>query len=207
MVVKISDHVRRALSRVVTDLRGSEFENLVRVFAPQVQFWEDAFFPALQAIRDPNFATGWLLDLLGKLVGAEERGALSDADYRLRIRTAIKRNRSWGIPEDLISTVLTFFPFLTGILAFRDAGDPEGGTGCAIFAPSSYFTADGYQPITPTQAEELLRYLPRPAGTRIQFAYAQDADFDVAVFDTGGGQGFDGPAGFAASVDQYTLNN
>lgn len=210
---KITDHVERALSRTATDLRGSEFELLVRAFAPRAQVIEDVLYPLLDALRDPASAAGFMLDLLGALVGAEERGALSDADYRTRVDAAIERNRSWATPEDALRTLLAFFPFLSvdaggpGVDVF-DANEPLGGKACAWLRPKSVDAADNYEAITPAEAEELMRYLARTTSTRVVFSYAaspRDGADTGFRFDDSGNL-FDAVPMWYSSVDQDTRN-
>lgn len=199
---QITDHAARALSRVITALRGTEFENLVRAFMAEVQACENAIFSMLAVIRDPAAAEGTTLDLIGKIVGAEERGALDDAEYRTRIAAAIARNRSWTEPESVIATVRAFFPYSNHRL--RDA-DVEGARS-AVIIPESY-EIDTYAGVTPAEAEEFMRYVARTSSTRLIFHYAStphDGNGTLALFDSTG-DGFDGSV-FAAAVDQNTRN-
>lgn len=205
-LTQITDHTARALSRVVTQFRGSEFEGLVRAFAAEIQVAEDALFSLVFAIRSPDLASGTTLDKLGALVGAEPRASLSDVAYRVRVQAAILRNRSWSLPEELIAIVKLFMP---NTLVFRDA--LVEGVGCAIIAPAS-FDASQYGGTTVSVAEEIMRYLPRAAATRVILSYSPnpyDGSDTLALFDTGA-NGFDtspgGSTGFSGSVDQNTRN-
>ncbi len=209
-LTKITDHTARALSRVITKLRGTEFEGLIRAFTVEVQAAEDALFTLVAVIRDPSTAEGDCLDRLGAFVGAEVRGALTDAEYRLRVAAAIARNRASGTPEDLISVVIALQPALSGNLVMSDA-DVEG-TGCATLKPGSYDLVDGYPGVSTAEAEELMRYLSRAAGVRVIYSYGPvpfDPDFaydeTLAMFDTAEGT-FDNANQFAGSVDQNTRN-
>lgn len=206
----ITDHAARALSRVVTQLRGTEFEALVRVFAAEIQTLEAALFSVLSTVRNPSVATAATLDALGRLVGAEERGLLVDADYRMRIGAAIVRNAASAQIEQVISLVLVFFGSIASEtqLVVRDVD--EEGVGCATITWAT-FALGSYQPITAAQAEELMRYLSRAAATRVIFSYAPTFDYGVAdpgalaKFDTAYA-GFDITNQFAGSVDHKTKN-
>lgn len=199
---EITDHAARALSRVITALRGTEFENLVRVFTTEIQTCETALHAMFNVIRNPALAETATLDLIAKLVGAEERGALTDAQYRLRVDTAIERNRSWTEPESVIATLLAFFPDHDHVL--RDA-DQEGARS-AVIKPETFEVLDGYFYISPALAEEFMRYVARTAATRLIFHYApfpNEEGAQVALFDTPG-RGFE--SAFSAAVDQNTRN-
>lgn len=210
---QITDHVARASSRVVTHLRGTEFELLVRAVAGEVQVLEDALASLIKPLRDRDDASGITLDKLAALVGAETRrsniantSSMPDASYRLRVQAAIERNVSWCRIENVHTAVLAFFPWLIDPTYTLTGADVEGA-GCFRVNPNSY-SVDQYVTIAPREAEEFMRYLAIPAGVRGIFTYsavAQDGDGTLAVFDSVF-NGFESGAAFVGSVDQNTRN-
>lgn len=213
----VTDHSERALGRTAVDLRGTEFENLVRVMlvgnaAHGAQRIEDALQAAFKVIRNPALAQTWVLDRIGELVGAEGRGTLNDAQYRTRIDAAIVRSKAWGRPEDQLNGLVAFFPqwlVSNGGPGVRldDANSSRAGIGCAVLRPASYEAADGYTAITALEAEEFMRYLSRVGGTRVIFEYAATARAGAGTlgrFDDAT-NGFD-VSRFSGAVDQKTRN-
>lgn len=95
------DHVAAALARLPQQFRGKpKIEALLTALVTPCASLEDALWQLLVE-RGVDSAIGAQLDQLGGVVG-QERGGLSDADYRRYIRARIAANRSRGNFEDLI---------------------------------------------------------------------------------------------------------
>lgn len=115
MPAGIPDHVQQGLDALPMQLRGKpKLEVVLRALLRQVQELEDATL-ALLSSRDLNTASGAVLDQLGRLVGENRVGRLSDAEYRLAIQLRIQRNNSRGEPDRLIR-VLRQLSNATGVL-------------------------------------------------------------------------------------------
>lgn len=98
----ISDHASRALGKMAQQFsRTGSVAGLISVEAARWQTLEDALY-AFIAASDLPTAEGAELDVLGALVG-QERGGLSDADFRLFIEARILSNRSSGTGEELLA--------------------------------------------------------------------------------------------------------
>lgn len=61
---------------------------------------------------DPS---GVAIDILGQLVGADPRGARSDAEYLIDVKTQILVNRSGGGPEDILGILNLAVPTGTSV--------------------------------------------------------------------------------------------
>lgn len=95
------DHVEVALRRLPEQFKAkTRIANLLRALVGPFQSLEDALWQLIEE-RSVDTAIGIQLDQLGHIVG-QERGGLSDADYRRYIRARIMTNRSRGSVEDLI---------------------------------------------------------------------------------------------------------
>lgn len=98
----ITDHDEAALARLAEQFKEKpKLAAFLSVFHRQVQEAEDAFWQLYEG-RWVTSATGYVLDLLGKIVGQPRDGA-SDAEYRSRIVARVKANRSSGTLPELIS--------------------------------------------------------------------------------------------------------
>lgn len=96
-LAQITDHIQRALDRVVTQFRESGFvKGMLSIFAGETQASEDGLWSMTQAVRSVPTATGTTLDNLGALVGTPVRGLKSDTQYRARVSTQIVANRGSG---------------------------------------------------------------------------------------------------------------
>jgi hypothetical protein len=99
--VQTTDHSEIGQARLIWQYRGDK---------PRMQAWLAAYLESLQTLEDtaiqvmanrwPLTAEGEQLDILGKIVG-QERGALTDDQYRLFILARILANRSKGRASDL----------------------------------------------------------------------------------------------------------
>jgi len=95
------DHVTNALARLVEQFKLPTIQALAAVLVAPVQSIEDAL-QQLYSERGVDTALGDQLDALGGIVG-QDRGGLSDDDYRRYIRARIATNKSRGRVEDLIT--------------------------------------------------------------------------------------------------------
>ena len=96
------------LSRLAEEFRKPRISKLFGGIGAQYQALEDAAWQ-LYTLRSVDTAEGWVLDVLGKLVGERRQGS-PDADYRIRVRARIRANLSDGTIED----VLAVFKLLLG---------------------------------------------------------------------------------------------
>lgn len=95
------NHLAAALARLPQQFRGkTKIEALLTALVTPCSAIEDALWQLLVE-RGVESAIGVQLDQLGVVVG-QERGGLSDADYRRYIRARVAANRSRGNFEDLI---------------------------------------------------------------------------------------------------------
>lgn len=101
-ITTITDHVKRALKRSLTQYRGKEkHEGFITAVVNQVQDIEDAIFFMIDA-RSLAQATGLQLDNLGTLVG-RARGGFDDDFYRILLYVQIGQNTSQGGAEKIIN--------------------------------------------------------------------------------------------------------
>lgn len=96
------DVVALGLARMIWQFRGDQprLQGALEALLDEVQNLEDVSFEVLTE-RWPLTAIGTQLDTIGKIVG-QERGELSDDQYRLFILARILVNRSNGRIEELI---------------------------------------------------------------------------------------------------------
>lgn len=95
------DHSELGLARLIWQYRGSK---------PRMQAWLEAYLDTYQDLEDvaiqvmanrwPLTAVGVQLDVLGKIVG-QERGELTDDQYRLFILARILANKTKGRAANL----------------------------------------------------------------------------------------------------------
>lgn len=150
-VSKITDHVGRAVSRLVVQFKQAlRLRGLVSAVAEQTQKVEDALTDVRLQVRDLNAAQGDALDKIGKLLDAPERGSRTDAQYRARIFATIVVNKSHGDKAQM-------YEIAKGIvLAWAVDGQPkitEHQPAHFTVAPDLTVTND------PAQAQELAQVL------------------------------------------------
>ena len=124
------EHADRAVSQLPSRYRGKpRIEALARALALPWQDVEDEAWTLLNDLLLPN-ASGWLLDILGDLVG-EDRAGLDDTDYRRFIAARMLVNRAddslddliaiWQLVMDTTATDSTeIFPLTIWLIAQRD---------------------------------------------------------------------------------------
>lgn len=123
-------------------------------------------------------AEGAQLDGLGELL-LEERGALTDEEYRLRLRARIHLLRGSATPDEVLGLMLLLQPQLTHrVVEYYPA-------------TAEVFTTGGPLPL-PAVHSQLLQ-LAKPAGVRLVLRYQETEDADAFRFDSDvPGLGFSG---------------
>lgn len=114
-ITKITDHVDRALARLITQFRNSvSHRGLLASYVAEVQEAENALFDILvqSSIAD---ATGAQLDGLGQILG-ERRNGRSDEVYRQAVAARFFLNKSSGTVEE----ILHLFRLITDASPFLD---------------------------------------------------------------------------------------
>jgi len=101
-IATITNHVERALNRVLTQYREKERQNaFIQAFAEEMQNIEDVLIGLIDG-RALDTAVGEQLDGLGEIVG-QDRGVFGDDFYRILIFVKIGQNTSQGGPEKIIN--------------------------------------------------------------------------------------------------------
>lgn len=146
----IENHGAHAVGRLLAQFRGRpRLEGVARALGTVVQGLEDVSWQ-VRAGRAVDTAEGAQLDVLGRVVG-RERGALSDEEYRVRIKTQIALNLSSGTPGEIVGLFRLLMP--NGIQLLEQA-------------PAAFVLRIlGVLPIPATEALELLREA-KPGGVR-----------------------------------------
>ena len=170
-LVQITDYEERGIERLLSQFRNkTRIEAVIKAAAEAIQTVEDLNYDLINTTRFET-AEGVHLDHWGAIVG-EERGGLSDDDYRLFISARILVNISEGTADELIQVfdlidgdaTVHFAQLLYAayeIYTYRDPGDnlsqplknrisammesmrPAGVAGQLIEVPDSYFGWDG----------------------------------------------------------------
>lgn len=103
------DHVQAALDRLPHQYRErcgepgeSNTQKLIRVLMSPAADLENALLAVL-ASRNVDTAVGFMLDLLGKLVGRPRAGETDDEIYRRYVKAQISANKSDGLINDIIA--------------------------------------------------------------------------------------------------------
>lgn len=74
------------------------------MIAPQAQEIEDVFLAILELRKGPEAASGFGLDLWGRVFREPRRGR-TDAEYQAALLAAVQLDRSSGTPEEVIALV------------------------------------------------------------------------------------------------------
>lgn len=82
-------------------MAANNIEKLLGISVAPAQDLENAL-RQLELYRFVDTAEGVQLDTIGSIVG-QDRGGLSDADYRRYIRARVAANKSRGVQEDLLT--------------------------------------------------------------------------------------------------------
>lgn len=156
------------LSRLAEEFRKPRISKLFGGIGAQYQALEDAAWQ-LYTLRSVDTAEGWVLDVLGKLVGERRQGSL-DADYRIRVRARIRANLSDGTIED----VLAVFRLLLG---------GAGTLRLQEYFPAGFVLRVSGVALTVAQIAIFARFLRQVRGAAIdaQLGYQTVADADAFV--------------------------
>lgn len=166
------DHAGKMLARLAEEFRKPRIMSILRGEAAQYQAIEDACWQLLTEFGVDS-ATGWALDVLGRIVGEPRQGAL-DADYRLRVRARIRVNRSDGTIEDVIEVVR----LLIGSVLL-----PSAVIKLTEYYPAAFVLRITGLIINPTQAQICGSFInqARGAGIGSGFGWQQTTDADAFV--------------------------
>ena len=166
------DHEGKMLARLAEEFRKPRIRSILGGEAEQYQAIEDSFWQLLTEFG-VDTATGWALDVLGRIVGELRQGAL-DADYRLRVRARIRVDRSDGTIEDVIEVVR----LLIGAVLL-----PSAVIQLTEYYPAAFVLRITGLTITPTQAQIYSSFInqARGAGIGSGFGWQQTADADAFV--------------------------
>lgn len=99
----LTDQVELGLSRNIQHLNKDNFNLLLKLFLTDLDNLEQTAFELVNQI-DIDIATGYWLDLIGKIVGISRAG-YNDVEYRKRIKTKIGVNTSDGTPNNIINII------------------------------------------------------------------------------------------------------
>lgn len=90
---------------VYYSLRAPRILALVNsILAPQIQELEDVFLEILESRKGPSAASGFALDVWGRVFREPRRGR-DDAEYRAALEAAVLIDRASGTPEEIIAIV------------------------------------------------------------------------------------------------------
>jgi hypothetical protein len=179
----ITDHVDRALARVLQQYRGRpKIEGQIEAHADQSQSVEDALW-GLGTGRLLEDAEGVVLDRFGQILN-EARGALTDELYALSLGAKIRLLRSSGTVPDIIDVFETLRPALEfHLVQWFPAG----------------FILTVETPTTLAESALLASFLRRAriAGVRGQMVFFLDDVDTVFTFSDDGSSHTDADRGFA----------
>lgn len=162
-ITKIEDHAEQGEALLLAQFRDRpRIKALLYSYLRRVQELEDAAFDVLVG-RLIDEATGYLLEVLGRIVGQANEGSWDDDTYRLFIKARIRANQSNGHGDDVID-----------VLNLVESAD---------FVLSEVYPAAMFVDFaTPPDADPLilieLARLAKGAGVQLQLLYG---DHDVGV--------------------------
>jgi len=156
-------------ARLAEEFRKPRTSQLVRGIGAQFQQLEDAVWQ-LYTLRGIDTAAGWVLDVLGKIVGERRQGSLDD-DYRIRIRARIRTNLSDGTAEDVLAVMRLLLGPIVATLSLKD------------FYPAGFVLKVSGTILTPTQVQIFASFLRQARGAAIdaQLGYQTVPDADAFV--------------------------
>lgn len=175
-----ADHVEEGIALLLGQFQddATKLQALLTSFMTQIQAFESEAHPLLLE-RDLYTATGDRLDGLGQIVG-EERQGRSDTIYRIRIIARLAVIKSSGTAEELIN-----------ILQLITNQDTPADIWYREYYPKTvYIRAKNYTPPDPPELIGGLLRAAKPAGTKLVYIYAEDAD-DTNLFTFDSGPGLD----------------
>lgn len=156
-------------ARLAEEFRKPRTSQLVRGVGAQFQQLEDAVWQ-LYTLRGIDTAAGWVLDVLGKIVGERRQGSLDD-DYRIRIRARIRTNLSDGTTEDVLAVMRLLLGPIVASLTVQE------------FFPAGFVLRVVGAVLTPTQVQIFSSFLRQARGAAIdaQLGYQTVPDADAFV--------------------------
>lgn len=171
----VSDHTEDAITQLLEQFSDKVLvHGWLTALIDRIQEIEDAL-DTIPSAREIDNATGITLDNLGTVVGEPRKGRADDL-YRVYIKVRVIVNRSHGTASEMM-TVVQLIAGQDPQDVWYQENDPK-----TIFIRGRNF-ADPY----PDETAALLR-LAKPAGTRLVYVYAADADDDnVFTLDIGPG--------------------
>lgn len=170
----ILDHAARAVARLKEQFKSKEgVESLLNSLAEPAQGVEDALWQ-LYTERSIDVAVGVQLDALGAIVG-QERGGMTDDDYRRHVRARIAANRSSGTVEDVIRVLVLVVNDEDAVIEI----DPQ--------PPAAYVARVNGVAVDPTVAAIASDFLydATSAGVRPILEYSENEPADTFTFDVG----------------------
>lgn len=172
----ISDHVLRALKRLVTQYRGKpRIEGIVSLYGVQIQELEDVFND-IDASLDIDANSGEQLDRIGQAIGISRFG-VDDANYRLLIKVQAFALVSKGTPEEVIEIFRV-------LMATTDVAY------LPLFPADFVLTASDPTPIISTDEIRQILFQILPVGIHASLI---SSPTDAFQFDDGDGSAANGP--------------
>lgn len=167
-------HAEEARARLISQFQGLLERDLDPVSA-QVQEVEDALWSVWDG-RGVLTATGYTLELLGRIVGEDRQGE-SDALYRIRIRARIQANLSDGTWDDIHRVMAILFDGAWPLAAV---------TGSEYYPAALTYNVDGIV-ISADLLKIVLRFLRviRGAGIELRFGWSGGPVSDAFTFAIG----------------------
>jgi len=100
-LTQILDHAAKAVARLAAQFtETTRLKGMISAIGDEIQAAENGLWGILLT-RDIDNASDATLDLIGKLVGAPQRGAKNDVQYRDRVKAQIIINKSTGRAADI----------------------------------------------------------------------------------------------------------
>lgn len=186
MLTLLTDYAARAVNRLAFQFKQSPLlKGMVTAIADEAQELENALY-GLLVTRDVNNANDKALDNLGSLVGAPQRGAKNNTQYRNRVKVQVKANKSHGLDATIYEIAKLM------VTAWNVAGQPR------IYEDAHrgyYLRSDKDVAGVVSDLDEVLelaRLLPEvnPAGVRAIVIHQSVEDADAFCFANGPGKGF-----------------
>lgn len=104
-LTKIEDHADQGEALLLAQFRDRpRIKALLFSYLRRVQELEDAAFDVLVG-RLIDDATGYLLEVIGRIVGQTNEGGWDDDTYRIFIKGRIRANKSNGHGDDIIDVI------------------------------------------------------------------------------------------------------
>lgn len=180
-----AEHVDQGVAKLLDQFRSQPgIVAILSAWLEQVQTFEDDAQDVAAGLNVDS-ASGYQLDVLGILVG-EERQNLTDAQYRVRIKSRIGINISNGHADELLRIMTAT---LGTVVTMQE------------YAPAAF---ELYSVITNgnllDEVAGVLRAL-RPAGVKGQLTYAGTTAFPIFQYDGAAGTGYDGTATYRQTIE------